>query len=386
MLCLGGVYGFSIFVPPLISNYGLSVPQTQIIFGFTIASFTSMMFFANRILVKLGYRNTGIIGAVLFSSGYIIASISEGNILLMTFSLGILTGLSLAFGYVCSLTGMARLFPQNQGVATGLAVAGFGAGAILLSQLVEAFLNLGFDIMEIFQMIGIGYGLILLAGAVLLRIPDVRALHIKGSHIELRNIITTIHFWALITGMFFGTFAGLLIIGNLKPIGLDFGIQESTATLAISAFAIGNTFGRIIWGYISDRVGSNNTIIAAFMFSMLSILSIIWGSKEETGFMISCFSIGFGFGANFVVFASEVSRFYGVNNLGKVYSLIFLAYGLAGVSGPVIGGWLFAVSNSYHLAIMVSAISCLAGLVIYLLMSWKGLAFRDSFKKLRSSL
>lgn len=155
MLCIGGVYAWSIFVPPLKLEHGLMTAQTQLIFGFTIASFAIVMIPAGRIEKKRGPRITAIIRAILFMAGYLIASFSCGHVSLLLIGVGIFSGAGIAFGYVTSLATPIKWFPEYKGLITGISVAGFGGGAIILSRLVKAMLADGIPVLQIFRIIGI---------------------------------------------------------------------------------------------------------------------------------------------------------------------------------------------------------------------------------------
>jgi len=114
---------------------------------------------------------SAIIGAALFSSGYLLAAFSNGRLIALVIGMGILSGGGIGFGYICSLTTPIKWFPKYKGLVTGLSVAGFGGGAILLSQMVKAFISGGLPLNRIFFIIGISYGIIILISAFAIKIP-----------------------------------------------------------------------------------------------------------------------------------------------------------------------------------------------------------------------
>jgi|Deesub1362A_J573_1020465.scaffolds.fasta_scaffold02579_3 OFA family oxalate/formate antiporter-like MFS transporter len=365
MVCLGGVYAWSVFVPPLKAEHGLSTAETQLLFGFTIAVFTIAMIFAGRLQEKRGPRLTASIGAIFFSSGYLLASISKGQIVLLLLGIGILSGAGIGFGYVCSLTTPIKWFPRYKGLITGISVAGFGGGAILLSYIVKFLLAREMPVLDIFRTIGIGYGMVVFLSALALSVPeDIKKERGEG-FFNASELVKDRKLWALFFGMFAGTFAGLLVTGNLKPIGLSYGISDKIATAAISLLAVGNAAGRIIWGRLSDMLGGRRSIIAALLFLSVFTLTLFFGARYDAGFLLITFAIGLGFGANFVLFATEVSHIYGVHKVGTIYPFVFLSYGIAGIIGPIIGGWLFDIMQTYHAAIIISALICTAGAAVY---------------------
>ncbi|HMA62058.1 MAG TPA: MFS transporter, partial [bacterium] len=148
---LGGIYAWSIFVPHLINNYGLSKGQCGTIFGVSIAVFTLAMTLAGRILSRRGPRFTASIGAVLFLVGYLIASFSGGSFIILLVGIGLFAGSGIGFGYVCPLSVGMQWFPKHKGFITGVAVAGFGGGAIILSSVASHFLNAGMNVLIFFR-------------------------------------------------------------------------------------------------------------------------------------------------------------------------------------------------------------------------------------------
>jgi len=367
MLCLGGIYAFSVYVSPLKAQYGLSTSNTQLIFGFTVASFAICLVVAGRLLNNIGPRTSAIIGAALFSSGYLLAAFSNGRLVMIIIGMGILSGGAIGFGYICSLTTPIKWFPKHKGLVTGLSVAGFGGGAILLSQIVKAFISGGMLLNRIFLIIGISYGIIILISAFAIKIPEHSKIENSGNkYSSFWFFLKDKRFWLLFGTMFSGTFSGLLVVGNLKPIGLSYGATELYATIAISMFAIGNSLGRIIWGRTMDSLGGKKTIATALLVMTVTVILLLILSSNNLLFIIVALLVGFGFSANFVLFATEVTHIYGIENLNNIYPSVHLSYGAAGIIGPIIGGKLFDATGSYNLAIIIAASISVIGAIVYI--------------------
>jgi OFA family oxalate/formate antiporter-like MFS transporter len=365
MICMGGVYAWSIFVEPLKKGYGLNTAQTQIIFGLTIMMFTWAMIIAGRMEKRYNNRIIVLIGMSLFVSGYIIASFSKGSFPLILLGIGILSGIGIGFNYLSAIVSPVKWFPNREGFITGLTVAGFGSGAILLSNIVETLLKNGMDVLDIFRTIGLIYGLAIMLSLFFLYSPNTGE-NEEFSKISIRDLIKGKYLWSLFLGMFAGTFAGLIVVGNLKPIGLYAGVSRTRTTIAISLLALGNMSGRILWGYISDRLNGEISINSALSLLSASTMGLLLANKSnDIIFLLLSFIIGIGFGANFVLFAKEVSRSNGTNNFGLIYPYIFLSYGLAGVLGPFIGGVLYDITGTYSLSIVVSSFICATGILLY---------------------
>jgi OFA family oxalate/formate antiporter-like MFS transporter len=354
---LGGIYAWSVFVPSLVENYNIGGGQSGSIFGTCIAVFTVSMIFAGRLLSRKGPRLTAMIGAVFFGAGYLTASLSQGNFLVLMVGIGLLSGIGIGFGYVCPLTIGMQWFPKRKGLVSGLAVAGFGGGAILLSSVAAACLSQGMDVLVFFRWMGFCLGGTLIIASLLLASPDgqTKKAALQGDWEHMRTapfIISTL-------GIFSGTFAGLLVIGHLTPMAEQMGMSLLLAAESVSVFAIGNAIGRIAWGHGFDRIGVKAIPLSLGGFAAALILFSI--SRTPWLFLLATGLLGFGFGANFVVYASNLSACFGTDAFPRLYPYCFLGYGIAGLTGPPLGGLLAEHTGSYLAPLLVSITILLAG-------------------------
>lgn len=357
---LGGIYAWSIFEPPLVDGYGLTKGQCGSVFGLAVAVFTVSMIAGGRVLSARGPRLTALIGAVLYLAGYAVAAASGGNYMLLVLGVSILSGAGIGFGYVCPLTVGMQWFPKYKGLITGVSVAGFGGGAIILSSLAAHFLKGGMDVLTFFGWISGVAGGLLIVGALALAVPEG-----TGRSATVRSVRGDLFTWAFalsLFGIFTGTFAGLLVIGNLTPIVLNAGLSVPLAATAVSVFAVGNAAGRIIWGFLFERIRYRSIPASLACFAVVLLLLSV--SSAPWLILLCAGLLGFGFGANFVIYASALSSHFHVDSFPRLYPICFLGYGLAGVIGPGIGGYLADVTGNYDVALGVStAMVAVAGLV-----------------------
>ncbi len=356
-LALGGIYAWSSFVPALISEYHLTSMQTQLIFGLTIACFTVSMTAASKVLTVLGPRLTSTIGGALFGAGHLLASQSGGSYLLLLIGIAGISGIGIGFGYICPMSTSIAWFPQRKGLITGIVVAGFGAGAVVLSNVVNAALAAGIDVLPIFGWIGVVYGVVVVAAAQFLSLPkgyEPKALG-RDQNTVSEDFLRSRAFKLLSAAMFCGTFAGLLVVGNLGPMALIRGASGQLATWSVAAFAIGNGLGRLSWGWLFDRY--QQMVLPLSLWALAVVVTVLTLSGLPMFlFPFVAGAIGFGFGANFVVFAATITQRFGPQGLARYYPWVFLFYGLAGISGPAMGGLLFDLSGSYQGAVWLAAI------------------------------
>ncbi len=363
LICLGGVYAWSACVLPLRAEYGYSSTQTQIIFGAAIAVFTLAMTWAGRLQPRYGPRCNAVVCALLFGCGYLAASWSPGRFALVFLGISVLGGAGIGFGYVAALATPLQWFPRHKGVVTGCAAAGFGGGAIITAWCVEHLLAAGVRLPGVFQIIGLASSAVILVCALSLRMPHRAAVVHVPPALGVRTVLGQRLFWVLSAGMWSGTFAGLLVIGNLKSIGLEAGLSATQANLAISLFALGNAAGRVSWGQLYDKLGYRMIPWSlAFLCASLLLLSVLHSAGAV--FAIVTLLIGFGFGACFVVYAAHVAARYGTAQFSAVYPLVFVAYGIAGITGPLLGGWIHDWAGNYWWAIVIAAVIVAAGTLV----------------------
>lgn len=383
-LCLGGVYAWSTFVPELEAEFGINQAHSQHIFGTCIFVFTLTMILAGWLQNRYGPRWIALIGAVCYGAAYLGAGFFGRDYWSLIIFKGVLEGVGIGFGYVCPLATVLKWFPRKKGLAAGVVVGGFGAGGMILSSIAFQLLNWGFSVSEIFLYFGVGYLLLASISAMLLTVPplpEYSAESVKSgkrteaTSLSLYKLLLDSRFLVLSMGMFCGTFTGLLIIGSLKPMGLEAGLPETLAVLAISLFSVGNSAGRIIWGALADRFGK--VMIPLSLLFLSGVVAWVMPLRDVHSFIFVVMAglVGFGFGACFVLYAAETARYFSSEAVGTVYPLIFfLGYGLPGIFGPVAGGWLRESTGNYHFPIVLAATVPLFGALI------TGVLFREPNK------
>jgi MFS transporter, OFA family, oxalate/formate antiporter len=365
MLCIGSVYSWSIIASELIENYSFSALQSQIIFGTLIAIFPVTMIFVGKLGKKVSHRYLGYLSGFLFFLGYYLASYFQGSFISVLTGIGIIAGIATGFGYWVALTSPVQWFPEKKGLITGIAAAGFGLGAVFMSEISEIILSRGHSILQLLRFTGIVYGLIIFVlSNFIYQTPNTSDNNKETD--EVSHFIGSKTFLKLFLGIFLGTFAGLLIVGSLGIIGSQHNISNQNLAHGIALFAIANFLGRLIWGFFSDHIGASSSVFLALLFQSISIASLNIFLLSDMSYLTLAFLIGFGFGGNFVLFAKETAQVFGVKHLGIVYPYVFTGYAIAGITGPISGGFLYDLSNSFFYAIFLASFMSLAGSLLFL--------------------
>lgn len=367
MLCAGSVYAWSIFVAPLKAAYGLTTTDTQLIYGCILGVFCSAAIFVHKIEAKFGPKITAAAGAIIFSAGYLVASFSNGNMAVLLLGISLLSGIGMALGYMTVLTNLVKWMPGHRGLATGIAVAGFGAGTILMAQIVQPLLNAGTGVLSIFRTVGIIYGVLFFLGAMFISAPSwtYNKAENKNDKVNYSELFKDKRFWVLFYTAFAASFSGLMFYGNAKPLGISFGVTAGAALIAVILMSAGNAVGRLTWGVISDAVGSRKSILLSILLAAVLMLSMLVGIRGDWSFILLVFVFGFCFGADQVLYASNVAGEWGINKMSVIYPIVFLAYGISGIVAPTLGGKIFDATGSYNLAIIICGAVCLTGIPVY---------------------
>ena len=374
-MCLGAIYSWSVFVGPLKDVFSYSTTQTQIVFSLALATFALVMIFAGKLQDKMGPRIVATSGGIVLGAGYLLASMTDGSFPLIALTVGIIGGTGIGLSYVCPIAACVKWFPDKRGMVTGLAVAGFGAGAWIFAKIASNFIDT-YGLLTSFMYLGVIFTVAVVIGAQLLRNPPVGwkpsgwnppafdSINDSIRDFEWRDMIKLKQFWMLWIMFVFGAAAGLLVIGILKPYGVHSGLDAAAAANAVGVLALFNGAGRIIWGMVSDKMSRKNAMTLMFLLQGIMMLALIEMGATEITLSIAAAWVGFNFGGNLALFPSTTADFFGTKNMGMNYGLMFTAYGVAGIAGPILAGSVFDMTGSYLWAFIPAGIACLVAACI----------------------
>jgi OFA family oxalate/formate antiporter-like MFS transporter len=404
-IILGTVYAFSVFVRPLESEFGWDRTTTQWAFSFALVTFATVMIPAGRLQDRIGPRRVASIGGILLGASFLLGAVlvDETRPWALYLTYGILGGAGIGFAYVCPITAAVKWFPDKRGFISGLAVAGFGAGALFFAGPASVLLlppGGGGEAMGLSQILlvglgvskGVGFGIgwkaffvlhgvvsggAVLLGASLLRNPPEGwrpegyspdpAVVIARRDLEWKQMLNTPLACMLWLTFIFGATSGLLAIGQWKPMMTSLLGARTFAPEWMGGFgrfvepvgilAIFNAIGRIFWGKISDLIDRPRAMMMMFLAQGMAFMLLVSVESHFAVFVASAW-VGLNFGGNFALFPSATADYFGTKNLGMNYGWIFTAYGVAGILGPVVGGVLFDVTEQYVLAFVFAGLLC----------------------------
>lgn len=362
-LALGSLYAWSVFVTPLEAEFGWTRTETSWVFTIAIVTFAVSTVFAGRIQDVRGPRICAAIGATLVGLGFVLGSFTS-SLPYLYVAFGFVVGLGNGFGYATPIPVGSKWFPDKRGLVVGLMVAGYGGGSAIFAPLATSLIgSIGWR--PTFQILGVVLFLMGMVGTWLLRNPPAgyqpEGWHpAKASERTQRDIPTgemlrMPNFYFLWVAYCLGTTAGLMTISQLVPFAQSAGMTAAAAAVAVTVGAVGNAAGRIASGWLSDLIGRLMTLRMMILVSAFAMPALFAWREEAFLLYLFVVVVYWCFGTQLSVFASTSADFFGTKHLGLNYGLLFTAYGVAGLIGPIIGGWVFDAFDDYQYAFFIAA-------------------------------
>ncbi len=357
-MCLGATYSWSVYVLPIKTLLGLEQGPVQIPFTVFYFMFPLTMMAAGMFLPKFGPRACAMLGGLLFGGGWLFASLGSSNFLFTVLGIGVLSGIGAGMAYIVPIAVCIRWFPKNKGLVTGIAVAGFGGGAALVSQLGGWMMAMGRTPFETFFTFGLCFISIIVVAGVNMRFPPQQKL-VKPVPIKISELLTHPSFRLLYAAMFIGLAAGFAVNANLKELFGAEGDAVKIGITGVSLFALANATGRIVWGMIFDRVQSATAIQTNLLFQAFVLLAAPLMLHSATGFWLFAILTGFNYGGVLVIYVASAARCWGADRVSQIYGWLFSSNILASFA-PIIAGLVFDAFNSFTFALFGLALSLIA--------------------------
>ncbi|WP_350342934.1 OFA family MFS transporter [Proteinivorax tanatarense] len=357
-ICVGSIYTWSLFNQPLMDKYGWLNNEVYLAYSIAIFVFALITIISGRLQDKIGPRKVSTIGILLYGGGIALSS-TANSLIQLYFFYGIIAGAGVGFAYVCPLSTCLKWFPDKKGFITGITVGSFGLGSLAFKSIIEYFIeNSGVSVT--FLYLGAICTVLGLIGSQFLINPRNNTHRKEGfcensNNFSVKQMLKTKSFYLLWMILLLGSLSGLMIIGLAKDIGTELaGLDASVAAGAVSVIAIFNAAGRILMGATSDKAGRIKVIRLLFLFIIISLIIMSFIELSYILFFTCVSSIAFSFGGIMAIFPAITSEYYGNKNLGANYGLVFQAYGMGALVGPMIISSIGEFQATFLIAAMLS--------------------------------
>ena len=384
-LSIGQAYGWSVFKPAL--EHGLGVSEVQSALPFTIAIIVlglSAAIFGTRVDSR-GPRWAMVVSSSCFLVGFLLAALGfyTSQYWLILLGYGGVFGVALGIGYISPVSTLMKWFPDRPGLATGIAIMGFGGGALIAAPLGNSLLTafggnyVAADpangiaehvpdpagIGSTFVVLALIYSVFMALGWMLIRVPapgwqptgwDPSAVKSHGlittNNVSAKNAIKTPQFWLLWVVLCFNVTAGIGILEKASPIFQEY-FPGTTGVVAAAAgfvaiLSLANSLGRLGWSALSDRVGRKNMYrLYLGVGALLYLAIILMGDQNKPLFIVCAIVILSFYGAGFATVPAYLRDLFGTYQVGAIHGRLLTAWSTAGVLGPLIVN---AISEHQH--------------------------------------
>lgn len=380
-LCIGSMYAWSVFSAPM-ADYlqqltGAPVSGADLAIVFVVCNSIGpiTMITGGRINDSFGPNRVIFVGGLMFGGGMFLCGYAS-SITQLVLAYGVLTGLGLGMVYGATISTSIKFFPDKRGLVGGLTTALFGISSVIIPP-IATMITEQMGVIVAFKLIGAAF-LLIVCGCSLLfkKCPEDFRPHgwhpqatsdISPATIEKnwRKMLKTPVFYLLMILLMCGAVAGLMCIAMAAPLAVRMiGMSTIEATAAVSTLALFNVCGRIIAGFLSDKIGRINTLALACLLSILGLYVLYQtGRGDHTAFYIGIAVIGACFGAFMGVFPGLTADQFGTKNNSVNFGIMFCGFAVAGYVGPTIMGYVYHSTHSYKGAFLIGIVFCMVGLL-----------------------
>ncbi|ARZ71959.1 MFS transporter [Streptomyces albireticuli] len=364
-LAIGQAYAWSVFKPPLESALGLSGTASALPFQVAIVMLGLSAAFGGTLVERNGPRWAMAVSAVCFSSGFLVAALGAATrqYWLVVLGYGFIGGVGLGIGYISPVSTLIKWFPDRPGMATGIAIMGFGGGALIASPwsagLLDTFGRGTPGIARTFLVMGAAYAVFMTLGVLLVRVPpdghppDGRTADGRTAdgprplaataRVSAHRALRTPQFWCLWVVLCTNVTAGIGILEKAAPMITDFfaGTSSSVGAAAAAGFvgmlSLANMLGRIVWSSASDLAGRKNAYRLYLGAGALMYLVIALAGDASKAVFISCAAVILSFyGGGFATVPAYLKDLFGTYQVGAIHGRLLTAWSTAGILGPLI--------------------------------------------------
>lgn len=354
-ICIGSVYAWSTFNRPIQALFPdqpwwFSPPYTTFTTALALLGLSAA--FGGPWVERRGPRAAATAAALFFGSGLLIGGfgLSIHQPIIVFLGMGIIGGIGCGLGYICPVSTLVKWFPDRRGMATGMAIMGFGGGAFLAGYL-NVFLMARMGVANTIMTLGAGYLALMLIGSRLLErppagwtpdgwTPPIVTHRMIAKHSVTRNVaIRTPQFYLLWGILFINVTAGIGILAQASPMMQDmFKRTPLEAAAVVSLISIFNATGRFAWASASDYIGRRNTYTTFFVAQFVIFLLIpgLASSGNWLAFEVALFTVFTMYGGGFATIPAFLANIFGPDNVGAIHGALLTSWSCAAVAGPVI--------------------------------------------------
>lgn len=384
-LSIGSVYAWSVLSQPIASLLSSSISTVTWAFSIAIFCIGSAAAFLGPWIEKIGPRKALRISALLFGAGMLLSALAmyTQQIALLYLGYGVVGGIGIGIGYIAPVKTLMLWFAQRKGLATGIAVMGFGFASLIAAPVMNWMID-SWDLSTMFTLMAVIYLILIFTASFLLRpydgqtgnnAPQKKSQTCTASQVELdlKQAMHRKEFYALWIMFFVNILAGISLISNASSM-----LQEKFTTITpmiaaqiVGGMAVCNGLGRLFWSTLSDYIGRPATYSGMLFLQILLLIGLNYTGQQAI-YEILLFVIISCYGAGFSCLPSYLSDLFGTKHVNAIFGAMLTAWAIAGAAGPTMISWIRETTQSYDL--MLDIVAILLGIaLLFSLIPWRGL-------------
>ena len=392
-ISIGSVYAWSNFTNPLMNQFGWSASQVQLTFSIAILFLGLSAAFFGSFVEKYGPRKAGLVAAIFFGTGIIGSGFAVGasSLPMLYVFYGALGGIGLGIGYIAPVSTLVKWFPDRRGLATGLAIMGFGFAAAISSPIMEMLIT-SVGIEKTFYFLGASYLVIMALSSLYLEKPEEGWMpagfeeklnsgkmenKVDLAQLTANEAVKTKRFYYLWLMLFINVTCGIAILSAAKPLAIDsIGMTTVQAAALVGVLGIFNGLGRLGWAGISDYIGRPNTYTAFFVIQ-IALFALLPFTSNALLFQVMLAVVYTCYGGGFASIPAYIADIFGTKQLGAIHGYILTAWAAAGLAGPMFAAYMKDQTGSYEGSLLFFAALFVVALII-------SIVIRADIKRVRS--
>src|SRR6202162_5259035 len=379
-IALGAVYAWSVFRIPLARQFGWSIPEVTLTFTISIFVLGVSAFFGGLWLNRRGPRIVALTGGILYGVGVFLAGFSNHGLWWLYLSYGVIGGIGLGFAYIVPVAVLVKWFPDRRGLITGIAVGGFGAGALITAPVATQLIRT-VGVLHTFAYLGIAFLIVTVISGSFMQNPPAdwkpegwnptasQVSHRASRDYTLGEALGTWQWWALWLLLFLNTSAGISVISQEAPLFQELArVSAVVAAGMVGAVSIGNALGRVFWAWASDIITRKATFFVMFLVQAL-LFWFLPGLPSARILTVGALLILLCYGGGFGTMPAFAADYFGAKNVGPIYGLMLTAWGFASAFGPLLIAYMRQLNGTYRGALHIIAGVMLVSAVLPVLVS-----------------
>ncbi len=389
-ICAGSLYTWSVFSSPMAEylnqRTGLALTAGSLAIVFTVANSVGpiTMISGGFINDKLGPKWVLFLGGLLFGGGFLLSGFAVNTPMLIA-GFGVCSGLAMGMIYGCSVSNAVKWFPDRRGMIGGIMTATYGLSSVIVPPIANSMIqNLG--VTAAFKILGAIFVLVLCVGSFFITpcppnfvpagwTPPTVTKSNPSNEKNWSGMLHTPVFYVMLAILVCGAFSGLMLISQASNMAQQMvGMTAEAAAIVVSVLALFNVAGRVVSGWLSDKIGRIRTLEIAFLIAVAGLAMLLLSNGNVALFYGGISFVGFCFGSLMGIYPGFTADRFGQKHNSVNYGIMFIGFALAGLFGPMSMNLMYQKSGSYQPAFIVSMVLAVIGILlaqVYKMMSKK---------------